>query len=151
VSGTAPAPRAPEKSLVDKLGVKPGQRIAYIGRVDEMLFAELANVNPEIAALLRGARFDWVFLGIEKAAELARLARAGAVIKPDGGVWIVFPKGRPDLKAEHLIAAAKSCGLVDNKVARVCDRLTAMKFVIPLSRRKQLITGAATLRTARPH
>jgi hypothetical protein len=132
----AKALQAATKSLIDKLGVKVGQRVACMGHVDEALMAELARAQAQIATVLRGGPFDWIFLAVEKVADLARLGRAGAAIKPNGGVWVVFPKGLPDLKAEQLISAGKSCGLVDNKIARVSDRLTAMKFVVPLSRRK---------------
>ncbi len=132
----APARQAPVKPLVDKLGVKAGQRVAYLGHVDAGLMAEIEGADARIANGLRGANFDWILLGIETAAELAELERAACAITQNGGVWIIFPKGRADLKAEHLIGAGKSCGLVDTKVVRVSERLTGLKFVIPLSRRR---------------
>ena len=51
-------------------------------------------------------------------------------------MWVILPKGRPDLKDRTIIATGKSCGLVDNKVARVSERLTGLKFVIPVHLRK---------------
>ncbi|MEO8348486.1 MAG: hypothetical protein ABI610_06200, partial [Acidobacteriota bacterium] len=59
-----------------------------------------------------------------------------------GSLWIVFPK-KPylaDLQFPYswtdVQKAGLSCGLVDNKIAAFSARLTSIRFVIPVSRRK---------------
>ncbi|WP_157863244.1 DUF3052 family protein [Bradyrhizobium tropiciagri] len=124
------------KSLVQKLGVKAGASIVAIGRRDAELIDELKKVGAKISARKGGKDHDWVFVGVEQPGDLNLLEGLTDTIKSNGAVWIIFPKGRSDLKAEHLIATGKANGLVDTKVARVSDRLTGMKFVIPVKQRK---------------
>ena len=123
------------KSLTDKLGVKPEGCVTYLGHVDKFLMAELEKARAKVSTMRAARDQDFIFLGVEKVAELRQLKGLDATIKPNGGIWIIFPKGIPELKDVHLIAEAKANGLVGTKVARVSDRLTGMKFVIPLERR----------------
>jgi len=124
------------RTLVQKLGVKPHSALAYLGARDAALLAELTRAAANVAQKRTRHDYDLIFLGVEKPADLARLDGLAASIKPNGGVWVIFPMGRSDLKDRTIIATGKSCGLVDNKVARVSDRLTGMKFVIPVHLRK---------------
>lgn len=63
-------------------------------------------------------------------------------LEPAGSLWVVFPK-RPfaaELRFPYLWLdvqkAGLAAGLVDNKVAAFSPRLTALRFVIPLARRR---------------
>lgn len=137
----AQAPRWAEKisnprTLVQKLGVKPDSNVAYIGSRDPDLLTELEGAAASVSKRLARRDYDFVFAGVEGPAELKIIDGLASTIKPGGGVWIIFPKGRPDLKAETIIPKGRSGGLVDNKIARVSDRLTGMKFVIPVHLRK---------------
>lgn len=124
------------KSLIDKLGVKPEALVTYLGHVDNSLMSELKKAQAKVSMMRASARDqDLIFLGVEKAAELRQIKGLDAKIKSNGGIWIIFPKGIQELKDVNLIAEAKANGLVGTKVARVSDRLTGMKFVIPLKRR----------------
>jgi hypothetical protein len=124
------------RTLVQKLGVKEDSIIAYIGSRNPELLAELGGAAASVSKKLARRDYDFIFAGVERPAELKLLDGLDSAIKPNGGVWVIFPKGTPDLKAETIIPAAKSRGLVDNKIARVSDRLTGMKFVIPVHLRK---------------
>jgi hypothetical protein len=124
------------RTLVQKLGVRPDSALAYVGARDAELLAELERAPTNVAKKRTPGDYDLIFVGIEKPADLDLLAGLDASIRSNGGVWVIFPKGRPDLKAEIIIPKARSSGLVDTKVARVSDRLTGMKFVIPVHLRK---------------
>ena len=124
------------KTLVQKLGVKRDSAVAYIGARDAELLSELAETAANVSKRPTRRDYDLIFVGVEKPSDLDRLEGLGASIKSNGGVWVIFPKGQPDLKAEIIIPKAKSTGLVDSKVARVSDRLTGMKFIIPVHLRK---------------
>jgi hypothetical protein len=61
---------------------------------------------------------------------------------PSGSLWVVFPK-KPFMKElsfpfswSDVQQAGLSAGLVDNKIAAFSTRLTSIRFVIPLARRK---------------
>lgn len=60
-----------------------------------------------------------------------------------GSLWVVFPK-KPFMKElsfpfawSDVQQAGLSAGLVDNKIAAFSPRLTSIRFVIPLARRKK--------------
>ena len=62
---------------------------------------------------------------------------------PSGSLWVVFPK-KPFMKElsfpfawSDVQQAGLSAGLVDNKIAAFSTRLTSIRFVIPLARRKR--------------
>jgi hypothetical protein len=123
------------KSLTDKLGVKPEARVTYLGQVDKFLVSEIEKAKAKVSMKRSARDQDLIFLGVEKTAELRQLKGLDAAIKSNGGIWIIFPKGLPELKDVTVIAEAKANGLVATKVARVSDRLTGMKLVIPLKHR----------------
>jgi hypothetical protein len=142
-------------TLLDKLGVKAGQEVAVVGLTDEQLCRQLrerANVfesmgiqAPSFAHDITGADFDLVFIQIETVLDLDAVPIVRTAIVQDGAVWIVHPKGRPDLKDTHIIEAGRAAGLVDNKVARISDRHSALRFVIPRAQRQ---AGSAARRTS---
>jgi hypothetical protein len=61
---------------------------------------------------------------------------------PSGSLWTVFPKKPFQAELAFPFAwsdvqqAGLSAGLVDNKIAAFSPRLTSIRFVIPLARRK---------------
>jgi|SRR5215470_5541802 len=124
------------KTLVQKLGVKSDSTVAYIGARDAKLLDELESAAESVSKKCTRRDYDLIFVGVEKPSDLDLLEGLDASIKSNGGVWVIFPKGTPELKAELIIPKVKARGLVDNKVARVSDRLTGMKFVIPVHLRK---------------
>lgn len=124
------------KSLIEKLGVKTGDDVIVIGRRDPQIVDELKQAGTKVSARKGGSGHDWIFVGVEKPGDIKLLDGLSRLIKAGGGIWVIFPKGRTDLKDYDVIAGGKAKGLVGTKVARISDRLTGMKFVIPLKQRK---------------
>ena len=122
------------KSILDKLGVKAGQRISVIGSVHDGFLAELEKRGIDVSRRLRREN-DIVFFAATKREDLARLDDLRRALLPAGAVWVIRPKGTPAINDNDVMAAAKSAGLVDVKVARFSATHTAEKLVIPLSRR----------------
>jgi len=132
-------------TLLDKLGVKEGQRVAAVGLTDRTLVASLrARVGlVEYDTLdaadwdhIDGADLDMVFVQIDESDDLAVLALAAQAIDQTGAVWVIHPKGRRDLKDTDVMAIGKQAGLVDNKVARISETHTALRFIIPKAHRR---------------
>jgi hypothetical protein len=116
------------KSLLDKLGVKPGLNIAVINVRDEtFLPAQRLKQNA-----------DLVFLGVETPDELGRLKAIRAKLAPAGAVWIIYPKGSKTIPEKDVMQATKAVGLVDVKVAAFSKTHTAIKAVIPKLERSAL-------------
>ena len=133
-------PREPDRdyshrSLLDKLGVKPGQRIGVLGVEDAAFLNDLADRVPEFVREKPPAGADIIFLGAESLKALARLKSLAGAIQKAGAIWVVYPKGQKHICGVDVINAGKSVGLTDNKVCRFSETHTALRFVIPLARR----------------
>jgi hypothetical protein len=115
------------KTLADKLGVKPGQRVLLVGDPD----AELVGAGTRVEQ----GPADVVFVAIESTGDLALIGSLQHEIASDGAIWTIRPKGRADLTEAMVIGAGRDAGLTDIKIAKISDTHTAMKFVIPVARR----------------
>jgi hypothetical protein len=124
------------RSLLDKLGVKPGMRVAVIGVDDPDFLAQLKARVGDVGSGRSPARRQIVFFGTETRGGLARLRRLRGTIEPNGAIWVVHRKGKgATLKDVDVFAAARAAGLVDNKVASFSPTHTAERLVIPLAKR----------------
>jgi hypothetical protein len=138
---TSKKPRPPERdyshrSLLDKLGVKPGQHVAVLGVADAGFLQELATRVGEFSNGRPLAGSNLIFFDAENMKDLARLKPLAAAIRKDGAIWVVYPRGQTStIREMDVIAAGKAVGLVDNKVCRFSDTHTALRFVIPLAKR----------------
>ena len=124
------------KPLLDRLGVKPGMRVAVLGIDDAEFMKELRGRVADIVLGKPSSTCDIVFLGANDRRELARLKEAKRWIEPNGAIWVIRLKGgRGPLKDTDLIDAGLAAGLVDNKIASFSDTQGAMRFVFRLKDR----------------
>jgi hypothetical protein len=123
------------RSLLDKLGVKPGHRVSVLGVSDAFFLRELSLRSSAVSFDDLAREPDVIFLGVEESDKLARLNSLSRAIKGAGAIWVVYPKGQRHIREVDVISAGKAAGLVDNKVVRFSDSHTALRFVIPLARR----------------
>jgi hypothetical protein len=121
--------------LIDKLGVKRGQRVAVLGVESAEFLTDLTSRVPEYSRGERIAGADLIFFSAEDARDLAHLKSLGKSIQKNGAIWVVYPKGQTHIREVDVIGAGKSAGLVDNKVCKFSDTHTALRFVIPLANR----------------
>lgn len=118
--------------LLDKLGVKPGSRVALVGVEDESFQGELKARTADLTLGRPAPDTDLVFLAADSIDELGPLGRLRSRLKPNGAIWVVSRKGREaTLRDVDVIEAAKSAGLVDNKVVSFSPSHTALRLVIP--------------------
>ena len=123
------------KTVLDKLGIKPGMRVSVVGLRDAGFIAQLRDAGADVS-VGRGRRdSDAVFLGVDRRAALDRLTTAQEWLAPAGALWVVRPRGTAQITDRDVIAAGKAAGLVDTKVVRFSETHTAEKLVIPRSRR----------------
>ncbi len=124
------------RSLMDKLGVKPGMRVAVLGVDDADFLLQLAQRTSDVAQRVAGHAVGMIFFGTEDPAALVRLAALKRTLKSDGAIWVVHRKGKDaTVKDTDVFAAAKRAGLVDNKVVAFSATHTAEKLVIPVKDR----------------
>jgi hypothetical protein len=117
-------------SLLDKLGVKAGLRVAVLG-LDDGFVGELRRCTDDVTVGRALRESDLVFVAMSDRRHLPRLARLRATIKPAGAIWVVWPKGRKEFREDDVRDFGRTAGLVDVKVARFSDALSALKMMIP--------------------
>ena len=114
------------KGRLDKLGVKPGQRVIVANLDDPDFAAELAT---RVAPMPEAEGVDLLFYGADNAAELARIGDLVPRLAERGAIWVVSLKGKLlKVKDIEVMAAAKAVGLIDSKVCAFSDTRTALRF-----------------------
>ncbi|HKC18656.1 MAG TPA: hypothetical protein VKE27_03400 [Candidatus Dormibacteraeota bacterium] len=126
------------KPLLDKLGVKPGAKVAVVDFDDAAFVKLLRTRTRDVVFGKPRTPCDLVFLGAEDMRDLERLKDAKHWIEPNGAIWVIRLKGgRGPLRDTDLINAGLAAGLVDNKIASFSDTHGAMRFVFRLKDRPE--------------
>jgi hypothetical protein len=135
------------KSLPDKLGYKPGTVAAFLALPEALAaipetvsFAKVIRAKDWAKPLAAGA-FDLIHAFTTSGAEIAlHLAALQAALKPDGVIWVSWPKKAAkvptDVTEDVIRAAALKLDLVDVKVAAVDAVWSGLKLVIRKERRR---------------
>ena len=122
-------------SRLTKIGAAPGWRVSALGVTDVLFLHELEQVVATLSIGHAVKDSDAIFFEADKAAALTRLEKLKAALKPNGALWVIRPKGRPEISEQATMAAGKAAGLVDVKVVAFSSTHTAEKFVIPVKAR----------------
>jgi hypothetical protein len=123
------------KSRIDKLGVKPGQRVAILGVDDAGFLKEVRERTGDVALGKPKRGTDLVFVMMTERAQLGKLAALQRTIKPEGAIWVLWPKGRKQLREDDVRAAGPDASLVDVKVVAFSETLSGLKMMIPVAKR----------------
>ncbi len=120
------------KSLVEKLGVKPGDRVVLHGSFEKSFRESLKKHGAKI-----GSKVDspWIFLGAEEQGELANVKKLAKDLQGAAALWVAYPRGQKAITENDVRRAGLKAGLVDVKVASFSNTHTALKFVIPKEKR----------------
>jgi antitoxin component of MazEF toxin-antitoxin module len=123
------------RSLMDKLGVKPDSRVSLLGEFDKSLRTDLRARASDVTEGKASKGSDIMIVAMTKKADLAKLKALRGAIKPNGAIWVVWPKGRKEFREGDVRAFGPGVGLVDVKVASISDTLSGLKLVIPVAQR----------------
>jgi hypothetical protein len=134
------------RPLAQKLGYKEGQRAAFVALPAEL--AELAEALPFSAVVrleswdenLPPRSFDLIHAFTTRKADLdTRLGALQAAVRPDGTIWVSWPKKAAkvatDVTEDVIRHAALKLDLVDVKVVAVDPVWSGLKLVIRKERR----------------
>jgi hypothetical protein len=123
------------KSVVEKLGVKPTQSVSVLGNFSPD-FVE--SLKKQGALLTKGkihADSVSIFFAAEEKQDLRRLPSISQSNRGATALWIVYPKGQKSITEADVRSAGLAAGLVDIKVVGFSATHTALKFVLPQSKR----------------
>lgn len=135
------------KSLVDKLGIKAGFRIAILN-APETFGKTLGPLPPGVRELRATAsRLDYVHLFSTSSLNLRKkLPPLRRIIAEDGMVWVSWPKTSSrltsDLNENVVRSIGLASGMVDVKVCAIDEDWSGLKFVIRLKDRRPGRDGA---------
>ncbi|HYM22815.1 MAG TPA: hypothetical protein VEU08_06395 [Vicinamibacterales bacterium] len=121
---------------LEKLGIKPDFRVSVIALGEPDFIKELRGAADEVVIGKAVKDSDAIFFGAMTAKELSRLGVLKTAMKQNGALWVVRPKGRPEISERAVMDAGKAAGLVDVKVVAFSETHTAEKFVIPVAQRR---------------
>lgn len=123
------------KSRLEKLGVKPGAKVSWLGDFEEGFPQELTEQTNAATKNRLASDSELIFLAADSQRELARASKLAKSLKGAAALWIVYPKGQKDITENDVLAAGRKAGLKDVKVVGFSATHTALKFVIPVARR----------------
>ena len=133
------------RSLVEKLGIKEGFRIAIFSAPEN--YAATLGRLPKDVVLMDSVRaphaspsLDLIHCFVKNKEDLkARISALKQKISPDGVLWISWPKGSSgvstDLNENVVREIGLKNGLVDVKVCAVDETWSGLKFVYRLKDR----------------
>lgn len=129
-------------SLAQKLGIKAGHQVGLVAAPDSL---EMELNSPDGSRLRRTSNpppceFDVLLYFTTQRSELeARFQELSAAIKPDGALWVAWPKRASrvptDVTENVLRDVGLPYGLVDNKVCAIDATWSGLRFVWRLERR----------------
>jgi hypothetical protein len=119
-------------ALAKKLQIKPGMKVALVNAPAEA--AAALRPLPEGARVSGGTSADAVIAFAKDDAELGKIApQAVKAVRPDGLLWLAYPKGsgklKTDLNRDVLReTAAERYGLEGVSLVAVDETWSAMRF-----------------------
>ena len=122
------------RSRIEKLGVKTGFRVTVLGIDDPAFLAELKERGADVSTRTRKGS-DMVLVAMASKDDLPHLEALRRTIKPEGAVWVIWPKGRKEFREDDVRNYGPRAELVDVKVMAFSDLLSGLKMVVPLAKR----------------
>src|SRR5712664_3581100 len=123
------------KSRIEKLGVKPGAKVALLGEFDAEFLRELGSLTRTVSKGKAASDSEWIFFPADSKGDLGSLSKISKSMQGATPLWIVYPKGQKHITENDVLTAGRKSGLKDVKVVGFSPTHTALKFVIPLASR----------------
>jgi hypothetical protein len=125
------------RSTVQKLGVKPGDRVEVAGDVGSGLRRDVKEAAGR--GLVRSGDLDGAIALVESLEEgQEALVHYRSRLRETGYLWLVTRKRGHSgyLDQMTLVPYAKRIGLIDNKTCSVDDDRSGIRFVVPRALRR---------------
>jgi len=117
------------------LGIKAGATVSLYGVSDPDFKTKLKERTSAISDNQAARSSDIILIQADTKSELSNLRLLREVMKNNGAIWLITPKGVEHIKESDALQAGKNADLVDVKVVSFSVTHTAHRFVIPASKR----------------
>jgi hypothetical protein len=132
------------RTVVQKLGVKPDERVEIAGDVGPGLRRDVKEALGR--GLVRSGTLDGAIVLVESLEDATEaLVRYRPRLRDTGYLWIVTRKRGYEgyLNQLSLVPHAKRLGLIDNKTCSIDEERSGIRFVVPRTLRKPRRASAA--------
>jgi hypothetical protein len=126
------------RTVVEKLGVKPEQRVEVTGDVGAGLRRDVKEAIGR--GLVKSGELDGAIVLVESEDEgKEALLRYRARLRDTGYLWVITRKRGHEsyINQMSLVPHAKRLGLIDNKTCSIDEERSGIRFVVPRALRKQ--------------
>ena len=133
---TMPEKDYTHRSTVQKLGVKPDERVEVTGEVGPRLRGDLKEALGR--GLVRSGTLDGAVVMVESVEQAQEtLVRYRARLRDSGYLWLVTRKRGHEnyLNQMSFVPYAKKVGMIDNKTCSIDDERSGIRFVVPRAMR----------------
>ena len=120
------------RTVTQKLGVKPDQRVEVSGDVGSGLRGDLKEALGR--GLVKAGDLDGAVVMVESLEQAQdALVRYRARLRDSGYLWLVTRKRGHEgyLNQMAIVPSAKKIGLIDNKTCSIDDERSGIRFVVP--------------------
>jgi hypothetical protein len=129
------------RTAVQKLGVKPDERVEIAGDVGSGLRRDVKEALGR--GPVRSGEIDGAIVMVESLEEGEKaLTEYRERMRDTGYLWVLTRKRGHDgyVNQMHLVPGAKERGLIDNKTCSIDDERSGIRFVVPRTLRKSADT-----------
>ncbi len=125
------------RSVVQKLGVKPEERLEVTGDVGPGLRKDVKDALGR--GLVKSGDLDGAIVLVESIEQGERcLVQYRARLRESGYLWLITRKRGHDAYVNQmsLVPVAKKVGLIDNKTCSIDEARSGIRFVVPRAKRR---------------
>jgi Protein of unknown function (DUF3052) len=125
------------RTAIQKLGLKPGERLEVAGDVGSGLRRDAKDLLGR--GLVRSGELDGAIVLVENEEDAKQaLVRYRSRLRDTGYLWLVTWKRGHEryLNQMSLVPHAKRIGMIDNKTCSIDDERSGIRFVVPRAQRR---------------
>jgi Protein of unknown function (DUF3052) len=131
-----------ERTAVQKLGVKPGERVEIAGDVGTGLRRDVKETLGR--GLVKSGELDGAIVMVDSLEQAEQTLEAYRPrLRDTGYLWLITRKRGHEsyINQMHLVPGAKRRGLIDNKTCSIDDERSGIRFVVPRALRARADGG----------
>lgn len=118
-------------SPLEALGARAGDHVAVLGLPDGWVFRLLGRRRITGMTSLPQEPARLLIVGVAGRLSLPGLSLLMPYLRPDGALWVVYPRDDEVVRTEEVVAAGRGTGLTDVLELHVAPGRSALKFVAP--------------------